>query len=257
MFSRAFAVGAACAVLFSGVASATVLTFDFGGVNTDPVPTIYGDHVGNPNYPQNPTYITGAAGGPTPHIGVVYVPQQLRLGGSPNPFDPSRVFGDLQNVLYRARFPDADPGVIQIALVADPGFQVTLTSFDLAAVFNSVTGFGEDLAARSIKVLDAQGVPLYDLEFDPSITDHESLLSTFIPGTLPLRHKHFEWPGGLTSTSITIRIDLSQYITIGGTKSDRIGIDNIQFSEGVVLPAPGAATLLALGTLAIARRRRR
>lgn len=255
MQSRICVVGALVVGILSAVAQGTVLTFDFGGGNGESVPSIYGDHVANLGYPQNPAYSYGAAGGPTPNVGVVYGPL-LRLAGAPNPFDPSRVFGDLQNVLYRDRFPDPETGILRITLVGDPGYEVSLLSFDIAAVFNSITGGAEDLPLRSIMVLNHEGDALYSLLYDPAVTDHDSLLSTYAPGTQPLRHKHFAWPAGLTSRTITIRLDLGQLITIGGTKVDRVGIDNITFGQGVVLPSPGSMALIAAAGLFVARRKR-
>lgn len=255
MQSRICCAFALVVCLLAGAAEGTVLTFDFGGVNTDPIPAIYGDHVGNPAYPQNPAYSYGPAGGATPNVGVVYGPL-LRLAGSPSPLDPSRIFGDLSNVLYRDRFPDPETGILRITLIADPGYLVSLYSFDIAAVFNSVTNSGEDLPLRSIMIFDHAGDSVYSLLYDPTVTDPDSPLSTYAPGTTPLRHKRFEWPGGLTSRSITIRLDLGQLITIGGTKVDRVGIDNITFGE-FLIPGPGSfTTLSALGLLAATRRRR-
>jgi MYXO-CTERM domain-containing protein len=244
--------GLACSI--TSVASATVLTFDFGGVNTDTVPSNYGSHVssfapGLFNY--------GPDGGITPNVSVVYSPV-LRLGGA-SPSLPTRVFGDLDHsqggaggVLYRDNNGGLSTGILQITLAADPGYLVCLDYFDLAAVFNSVTGVGEDLPARSIQVLDgSSGAPLYQLDYDPANPP-----STYIPGTQPLRHRRFDWSANpLTASSLIIRLDLTQLITIGGSKVDRIGIDNIKFTQ-VPSPAPAALLTGAVGMLAARRRRR-
>ena len=77
-------------------ASATVLTFDFNGSNTDSVPSSYGNRVSSfaPGF-----FNYGSDGGITPNVSVIYTPV-LKLGGAQPP-DNTRVFGDLQNVLYR------------------------------------------------------------------------------------------------------------------------------------------------------------
>jgi hypothetical protein len=237
------------ASILASNAAATVLTFDFGGLNTDNVPATYGNRVssfapGLFNY--------GPDGGITPNVTVTYTPV-LKLGGAQPP-DNTRVFGDLQNVLYRDRNGGFTPGILEINFAADPGFQVCLHYFDLAAVFNAVTGIGEDLPARSIQVLDGLGNTLYQLDYDPANPP-----STYIPGTnIPtLRHRRFDWDANpLCADRIMIRLDLTQLITIGGSKVDRIGIDDIKISQRS-LPAPGAAALFfgASGLLAARRRR--
>lgn len=253
-FSLAPLAGLA-ALSIVGTASATVLTFDWGGSTLDQVPATYGRFVGNPMFPTPPAFSYGAAGGLTPNVDVLYAPT-LRLG-SGNPADPTRVFGDLHNALYRDRAADlGTPGILSITLSADPGYLVCLQAFDIAAVFNSFTGFGEDLPARNIKVLDGGGNTLFNLDFDPNNPDHESLLTTWAPGTnAPLRHKHFVFDPAITANRLTIRLDFTQLLTIGGNKSDRIAIDNIQFCQ---VPTPGAAMLMGCsGALLAARRRRR
>jgi len=129
---------------------------------------------------------------------------------------------------------------------------VFLHYFDTAAVFNAVTGIGEDLPARSIQVLNGVGTSLFQLDYDPANPP-----STYIPGTdtPSLRHRRFDWDANpLHSNTLMIRLDLTQLITIGGSKVDRIGLDNIKFSQS---PSPGAAALFfgAAGMLAARRRR--
>jgi len=235
---------------------ATVLTFEFGGNENVPPPSNYGSRVGNAAFPQPPSFHYGADCGLTPNVSVIY-DSPMKLGGSNNPFEPTRIFGDLNNVMYINRSSTIYDGILQITLSADPGFQVQLYSFDMAAVFNSITGVGEDIPARSIQVLNGAGVPLYSLQYDPNVIDHDSLLSTFIPGTQPLRHKHFSWLPPLTADRLTIRIDMTQYITIGGTKIDRVGIDNICFGQTPGAPAPGAMALLGFGAALMCVRRHR
>lgn len=237
----------------ASAASATVLTFDFGGNDGLSIPQAYGDRVGDPMFPPPPGWSYGAAGGITPNINVAYTISNTRLGG----INPTRVFGDLSNVAYIDR--NANPGgILEIILFADEGFFARLHSFDLASVFNSVTMAGENLPARSIQVRNGQGVPLYQLDFNAALTDPFSPLSTYtpgLPGPGPL------YPGRKTLTFnppiqaqvLIIHLDFTQLLTIGGNKSDRIGIDNIVFSQ---IPTPGAAGLLIGAGLILARRRR-
>jgi hypothetical protein len=255
MCLRSAALAGLTSVCFAAASSATVLTFDTGVAAPLIFPTSYGQRVGDPNTVQPAQFHYGTDGGITPNVNVIYSPV-LRMGGSTNPFDPTRVFGDLTNVVYRDAAGGLEPGILQISFVADPGYQVCLHSFDLAATYNSITGQGEDLSARSIKVLGQGGLPLLDLEFNPANLSRTSPTSTLIPGGLPLTHKHFDFEASpLCNTMVTIRIDLNNYITIGGTKIDRFGIDNIKFSQRPI-PTPGAGALLALAACVASLRRR-
>lgn len=242
------ALGAACV---TSSAFATVLTFDFGGVNGTTINNNYGDRVGDPNQFVPPGWSYGSACGITPNVIVDYKPT-LRLGGNNSPADPTRVFGNLTNVLYRDRNdPGFSPGILEINLNADNGFAVQLFSFDMAAVVNTVTGAQEDLPARSIQVLNGStGAELFRIDYDVNNPP-----STLVPGTLPLRHRTFDFSAApLTAQFIRIRIDLTQLITVGGSKVDRVGIDNICFGQ---IPTPGAGALLigAMGVVGLRRRR--
>jgi len=236
-----------------------VLTFDFGGLSLDPVPANYGNHVGNPGFPTPPGWSYGGAGGPTDHVGVNYDP--LLLLGASNPPDPARVFGDLNNVLYRSRNGGFEPGILQITFSADPGWLVCLDGFSIAAVYNSLTTFGEDLPARSISVLDGIGTTLFRLDFDNGATpNHASLATTWAPGTGPgqgdiLRHKRYLFGPPLQAPTLTLRLDFTQLITIGGGKQDRIGIDDIEITQ-IPIPAPATAPAILCISLAACRRRR-
>lgn len=250
-FTRSGGFAALGAALVASSASATVLTFDFGGVNGTSINNNYGDRVGDPNQFVPPGWTYGPECGITPNVLVDYKPG-LRLGANNSPADPTRVFGDLTNVLYRDRNdPGFTPGFIEINLSADNGFAVQLFSFDMAAVVNTVTGAQEDLPARSIQVLDGStGAEMFRIDYDINNPP-----STLIPGTFPLRHRTFDFSAApLTAQFIRIRIDLTQLITIGGSKVDRVGIDNIKFGQ---IPTPGAAALLvgALGVVGLRRRR--
>lgn len=231
-------------------ATATILTFEFGEPTGTTINQDYGDRVTSFI---NGTFRYGNDGSPTPNVTVDYK-DLLRLGGTRfsngNPTDPTRVFGDLVNVLYRDRqLQGVLPNIMEIQLNADQGFLVCLHYFDLAAVFNSLVGVGEDLPAKSIAIFDGLGNPLTPTLVYPAN-------DTLVPGTQPLRHRRFDYSAApLQAQNIRIRIDLSQLFTIGGSKVDRIGIDNIRFTQKPV-PAPGALGLLGLAGLVAARRRR-
>lgn len=232
--SLALAAGLLCAA--AQPASATVLTFDFGGANFTTVPQVYGDRVGG--QPQPPQFSYGAAGGLTPNVTVTYYPT-LKLADNPN-----LRYGDFQKSLFRTA--DNTGNIMEIDLIADPGYLVCLYSFEMAAQYNVATMFGEDLPAKSIKVLDANNVPLYQ-----AIYNADPL--TVIPGTLPLRHNLYDFGGTpICLPMVRIVVDLNQIMN----KVEKISIDNITFGQSLV-PAPGSAAtmLLALGAFGARRRR--
>jgi hypothetical protein len=248
--------GLVCSTLAS-VSSATVLTFDDGLGTPSPVPSNYGNRVGDPNTFQPPQFHYGSAGGITPNVNVYYEPV-LRMGGTSNPVDPTHIFGDLTDVIYRDSSSGTEPGILSITFFADPGYQVCLDSFDMAASYNSITGQGEDLFMKSLKIVGQGGTILYGLDFNPADSDPNSPTTTLIPGTLPLRHRHFDFESSpLCSQTVTIRIDLNNYITIGGSKVDRFAIDNIKFHQTPSAPTPGAGALLAVAACVVGFRRRR
>lgn len=251
----------ASAAIVAGSAHGTVLTFDFTGSDGTGVPQLYGDRVTNFNN-TSLGFQYGSAGGITPNVTVFYK-DFLRLGGT-NPNDPqaTRVFGNLTNVLYRDRQQGGiQPGIMQIELSADPGFEVCLHYFDLAAVFNRAFSTGEDLRIKSVEVINLiSGQVLYSVFNDAP--------PTLIPGTPPpgtplpisspsvLRSLRYDFDANpLRAPVLAIKVDATLLqSTIFGSKVDRVGIDNIKFSQ---IPTPAAGMLALLGGGIVATRRRR
>ena len=134
--------------------------------------------------------------------------------------------------------------LLDITLTADPGFLVSLGSFDLAA-WPQV-----DWTINSVQVTDSSGNVLFGAP---------DVLVLGDPGGVD-QHNHFDFGGGLLSGTIHILIDASN---LGDQQGLNVGIDNITFSqvEGRLsdAPEPSAALLLGggLGLVAMLARLRR
>ena len=250
LISQVCGIVGGVAIAISAVpASATVLTFDMGPPDLVPngvsmsLFSGYGDYVGA--QPQG-LFTYGSGGGLTPNVQVLYG-AGLHLGFSA-PLDPAHQFGDLTNVLYRD---NTTPGPQQntqliITLLADPGFQVCLMSFDLAVLL------GENLPARAVIVKDGSNNVLYD-DVMPTIY-----------GTLPPTHTSFVFDGSdpvqhptLCAQSLTIDVDLSAVVGTSN-KVPNFGIDNIKFSQiPPGIPGPGVLATMVAGMGLLATRRRR
>lgn len=236
---------AASIVVALGLAStaqATVLTFDAGATdfqNWSQLYQAYGDRVGDPVFDAaNPQFHYGVGGGATPNVQVEYRPGLL-FGSSQA---PSRRYGDLTNVLYRQFGGD---NRIEINLFPDPGVQVLLYSFDLAAALS------ENLQAEFVLITDSLGNKMF--RDSPTMGGPGPIIPAVDGGGNPT-HKTYDFsanplmpPAG---RGISIIIGVGQI----PTKIDRFGIDNIKFGQFV--PSPGAAALMAGAGLLAARRRR-
>ena len=214
--------------------AASVLTFDItpAPVPNDPIDQNYGDRItaavmGGFSY--------GTTGGFTPNVVVSYGPT------GPGPDDYvyfwDQNFGDLQNVV--AQFSGAtNYGILEVILTADPGFFISLASFDLAGWNRS------DWTINSLQVFDdSTGGVMFSATNVPIEGDGVG------PG-----HSAFAFGTGLWSDKLRIRIDASN---LPGGNGVNVGIDNITFSQNV--PEPSAALLLGgalclLGALRTARR---
>lgn len=211
---------------FASPAKAVVLTFDMGATNFDQInPTFagYGDNVTSTTE-GNFTY--GAAGGFTPNIVADYSTGAAFWNSN---------YGNLSNVLYAEEFAG---GIFGLTLTADPGFKVSLDSFDLAGWPNT------DYTINSLEVL-AGSTALF------------SASNVVVQGdSSGPRRTSFDFDDPFVAQSLTIRFDASNLAII---QSDNIGIDNVRFSQ---VPEPSSVLgVLGFGALGVGsmwkRKRRR
>jgi hypothetical protein len=213
--------------------NATTLTFDgpsWPGINQY-VPQAYGDNIANPAVVDGNGYTYGTGGGATPNVAAQYG------GGSvpaPN-VDPSTsyAYGGLQGVVVGNYAPsDGSSPIIQLTLTADPGYQITLESFDLGGYLATGNNYGVN-----ISVVDSINGLLYSqtnlsIQGGPSVSSPHD---TFLPN--------------VAGQSLTLAI-------YTGNARGNLALDNVRFSQSVV-PEPASASLLALGLVGLAARRKR
>lgn len=232
---------------------ATVLTFDMGAVDNQSVDALYqsyGDRVGNPIFDAlAPTYSYGSACGITPNVSVTYLAGTF-FGISQPP--SQRRFGDLNNVIWRTF---GGNNILGVTLTADPGFEVQLFSFDIAALLNlSNIALSENLPAKSIIVYNQMGTVLFR---DPNPANGPLPIIPAIDGAAMPTHRTYDFAtltgGPLVGQTIQLFIDVGQI----SSKIDRFGLDNIKFGQNPPgIPAPAGLGLVALTGLLAARRRR-
>jgi hypothetical protein len=215
------AAAVACGALVGQAAGATVLTFDGSGLGPyAAVPEAYGDRVTSMNDVGNGfEYALGE--GFTPNVVVDYL-----TAVPPFTVFPSG-YGDLVNVIMI----NNSEGFGEVVLTPDPGFSVTLHSFDVA-----VYAGGPTPTDNRVRVLSAAGDVLFDSgDFLLALNSHQ---------TFPT--------GPITSTTALRIINTSN----GGTAGfNALGLDNVSFSQAAV-PEPGTVALLACGALGFAWRGR-
>lgn len=191
----------------------------FGAGNTGFVPQDYGDRVGGLSQSVlGGTFSYGNLGeGFTPNVLVSYG-LGARLW--------SDSYGDLNHIVWNSVF-----APLEITMTADPGFLVKLHDFDLGGWPNW------DYTINSIQVLDGENNLLF------------SQNNVYVEGdSNGPRHSHFDLPS-IQAESLLLRIDM---LNLGG-QYDRIGIDNIRFSQSEArandgpsnVPEPNSALLLA------------
>jgi hypothetical protein len=159
------------AVLVGLPAHATVLTFNITGIsNFNGIPLAYGDNVTSAT--MGP-FSYGTTGGFTPNVTVDYG----------ETFEDSQSFwnngyGNLTNIVFE----DVDNvGMFNLSFAADPGFSVSLLSFDLAAFTSE---FASDPNINSVIVYNSLNAPVFSafgvsvsrtihtgLQFTPALTD--------------------------------------------------------------------------------------
>jgi len=167
----------------------TELTFDLGGGALDP----YGDRVAEAS---QGSYSYGGSGEYTPNV-------DLRYGDGAG--TQTTGYGDLQNVAY------AGNGIFEVRLFADPGCEVVLEGFDMAA---RTAQFTSDPTIDGIAVLDADGTALYSRD--------NVIVSRTAHTSFNLHLLRIEGP------MLILRFDASN---LPADKRDDIGIDNIRFSQ--------------------------
>jgi hypothetical protein len=144
-------------------------------------------------------------GGRTPNVMV-----QHSSGSLPQILTWGMDFGDLQNVVT-----SIEPSVFEMKLVADPGYKVTLNSFDMACWPHL------NYTINSVQVADNNGKMLFA----------QNNVLIYGDPTGP-QHKHFTF-SGVTANALVIRFDATN------VDCDDVGIDNINFSQsrkGLALP---------------------
>lgn len=225
----------AAASLWAGAAQATILTWDQvdGIFDRENVPDFHGDFVAS-SPEANEIYGVGPEGF-TPNVAVSYFDDGT---GVSNLDWWTTGFGDHVNVLFNDDDGDAFFGM---RLTADPGWQVSLESFELSSFLQNLS--------TDVQVSNPSGVIFDSGEFLASQSDG---------------HYDFAPANSWVGQWIEINVDTSRL----GSVSDDIGLDNVTFSQFLTprprppsgdVPLPAAAWLLlgGLGALAGLKARRK
>jgi hypothetical protein len=224
---RHAALTALTALTIVASVQATVLTFDITGStfgNDSPIPATYGNRASGASQggPGGLTFGYGNFGeGFTPNVAVSY--------GQPASF-ANTGYGALVNVAY------GSGGVFSMTFTADPGFNVSLYSFDLA-------GLDQSYQINSVSVLSGATT----LFTQSNVIVNGSSNGTGVTS--------FAFNPILTRSTLTVQVNASNL----GANGANIGIDNIRIAQ-VVVPEPSVTALAIAGAalgVALTRRFRR
>lgn len=210
--------------LSTGV-NATILTFDGATLeNLAVFPTTYGERVTTTDDLVN-FFQYGLGNGFTPNISISYT-----VIGNTAGFSHEQLgYGDLTNVLTHSDF-----GVNgEIRLTPDPGYEVRLNSFDVAAWTGDPQGTGSFPSSR---------VQILDVVARANLFDSGIFTAEFTAG-------RYTYPTGPISSASGLIIVLDNF--------GDLAVDNINFDQVAVVPAPAGIWLLGTGVAAIWLRSRR
>jgi hypothetical protein len=190
-------------------AKALVLTFDNLSLpDYGSIPTDYGSYAAGPSS----TYLQG--NGYTPNVGVSY---SSTFGSTVKNYLSywSTGYGSLVNVAY----PVDNGSLGEIRFIANPGYEVTLNSFDLAS-------WGSDLSNDTLRILDGSGNVLFNpFGGSPYVVTYA---------------------GGMQFRDLNV--SASELRLQWGNQWD-IGIDNVNFDERVASSNPVPAPPFVFGYL--------
>ncbi|MBM3341049.1 MAG: hypothetical protein FJY56_02905 [Betaproteobacteria bacterium] len=243
-------------MFFSGMAGATVLTFDQIRLAGNVVPTISGNTVPQDYGDRVSAAIMDVSGGQFTYgnLGEGFTPNVLTafFTGMATPLNPGTSlwvdsYGDLTNVLIGGNFSNS----LNVRLSADAGFEVLLYGFDLGGWPNT------DYTINAVRILDGT---------TPLFAQNNVLVQGDFSGP---RRTVFDFLAPLSGADLLIEID---YSNLAGGLHDNIGIDNIRFGQTpppdttppppppgpspTPIPLPGTIPLFGLGALLLLRARR-
>jgi len=141
----------------------------------------------------------------------------------------SYAYGGLQGVIFSVASPSNTPldntPITRVRLTADPGYQVTLNSFDLGSYLAAPNNYNVD-----ILVVDQLNTPLF--HFATGVNGS-------ILGGPTANDPHNTFSPGVTAQSLTLSI-------YTGNARGNLALDNISYAVAAV-PEPSTVVLLAGG----------